>query len=229
MYQMNLFKRYTPLQIFMHTAAWFPFARLAFEAFTHDLTANPIQHLEQRTGRAAITLLTLCLACTPLNTIFGWSELLKRRRALGLYTFLYATIHISIFFNLDNGIAWSFLIQTIIQKSWILYGFAAFLLMIPLGMTSFDVWKARLGKNWWRLHNVIYFIAPLALLHYALGKKGAIFALQGDIIRPLIYALVFVLLMILRIPLVRRTLVSWRTRLRVRFSRRVVKETNQVP
>ena len=222
-------KHYTRLQIFMHTAAWFPFARLAFEAFTGDLSANPIQHLEQRTGRAALTLLILSLACTPLNTLFGWSELLKRRRALGLYAFLYATVHVIIFFNLDYGLAWSLFTQTIIQKPYIVVGVTAFLMLIPLAITSFDVWKVRMGKNWWRLHSLIYYIAPLAILHYAWGKKGDFFALQGEIVKPLIYAGVFAVLMILRIPPVRRKLVSWRTRLRVRFTRRAPKETNQVP
>ncbi len=222
-------KRYTPLQIFMHTAAWFPFARLAFEAFIGDLTANPIQHLEQRTGRAAITLLILCLACTPLNTLFGWSELLKRRRALGLYSFLYATVHVIIFINLDYGFAWSLFMQTVLQKPYIVVGMIAIFLMTVLAMTSFDVWKVRMGKRWKQLHDLIYYIAPLAILHYAWGKKGDFFALQGEIIKPLIYAIVFAVLMILRIPPVRRKLSSWRTRFRVRFTRRVVKEPNQIP
>ena len=222
-------RRYTPLQVFIHAAAWFPLARLVFEAFTDDLTANPIQHLEQRTGRAAITLLMFCLACTPLNTLFGWSELLKRRRALGLYAFMYATIHIIIFINLDYGLAWSLIVQTVIQKPYILVGLTAFLMLIPLAMTSFDVWKVRLGKNWRRLHSIIYYVAPLAVLHYAWGKKGTFFALQGEIVKPLIYAVVLVVLMILRIPSVRRNVSSWRTRFRVGFARRGPRESNQTP
>ena len=103
---MKLFKRYTPLQILIHLGAWFPLARLLFEAFTDGLTANPIQHIEQRTGRAAITLLFLSLAATPLNSLFGWRETIKRRRALGLYSFMYATIHVIIFADLDYGLAW---------------------------------------------------------------------------------------------------------------------------
>ena len=101
--------------------------------------------MEQRTGRHAITLLVLTLACTPMNTLFKWSEPLKRRRALGLYTFMYATIHVMIFINLDYGLAWSLLTQTILQKPYILVGLTGFLLMIPLAWTSFDIWKKRLG------------------------------------------------------------------------------------
>src|SRR5512145_644401 len=116
----SFFKRYTPLQIAMHIYAWSAFVILIFQFFTHNLTANPIQALEQRTGRHAITLLVLSLACTPLNTLFKWSELLKRRRALGLYAFMYATIHVLIFISLDYGIAWSTIVQTVFEKPYIL-------------------------------------------------------------------------------------------------------------
>jgi len=214
----TLLKRYTPLQILIHIGAWFPLARLVFEAFTGGLTANPIQHIEQRTGRAAISLLFLSLAATPLNSLFGWREPLQRRRALGLYAFLYATIHVIIFADLDYGLAWSAIFDTVFQKPYILVGAAAFLLLIPLAITSFDVWKVRLKKNWKRLHQTVYFIAPLVVLHYAWGKKGNFFALQGDILLPLIYGLIFLLLMLLRIPAVRRFIASARTWLRVRLA-----------
>lgn len=221
----GIFKRYTPLQILIHLGAWFPIARLVFEAFTGGLTANPIQHIEQRTGRAAITLLMLSLAATPLNSLFGWSEMIKRRRALGLYAFMYAVIHVVVFADLDYGLAWSLIVQTVFEKPYILAGAAAFLLLIPLAATSFDVWKVRLRKNWKRLHRLVYLIAPLVVLHYAWGKKGTLFALQGDIFLPLIYGLIFLLLMILRIPAVRRFLASVRTRVRLPFLKR---STNQV-
>lgn len=211
-------RRFTPLQIAIHIGAWLPIARLIFEAFTGGLTANPIQHLEQRTGRAAITLLFLSLTATPLNSLFGWREPLQRRRTLGLYAFMYATIHVVIFADLDYGLAWSLIIETVLQKPYILAGAAAFLLLIPLAITSFDIWKMRLKKNWKRLHQLVYLIAPLAVLHYAWGKKGTFFALQGDILLPLIYGLVLALLMILRIPVVRRSLASVRTRWRLPVS-----------
>ncbi|MBI5296886.1 MAG: sulfoxide reductase heme-binding subunit YedZ [Chloroflexi bacterium] len=210
-------QRYTPLQIIMHLGAWFPLARILVDLLADNLTANPIQAIEQRTGRAAVTLLLLSLACTPLNSLFGWKEPLKRRRALGLYTFMYAAIHVIIFADLDYGLAWSLILQTVFQKPYILVGMTAFLLLIPLAVTSFDIWKIRLKKNWKRLHQVIYFIAPLVILHYAWSKKGDIFSLQGDILRPLVYGIVLLLLMILRIPAVKRPLASFWTRLRVPF------------
>lgn len=208
----NFFRRYTPLQILIHIYAWSALARLIFDFATGNLSPNPIQDLEQRTGRHAITLLVLTLLCTPLNTLFHWREPLKRRRALGLYAFMYATIHMLIFVELDYGLAWSLIVQTILEKPYIIFGVTTFLLLIPLAVTSFDVWKVRLGKGWKRLHQTIYWIAPLAVLHYAMSKKGDIFSLQGDILRPLIYGIVLLIFLILRIPPVRRAIASVRTR-----------------
>jgi sulfoxide reductase heme-binding subunit YedZ len=225
----SFFQRYTPLQVAIHIYGWSTLVLLIIDFFTDNLTANPIQALEQRTGRHAITLLVMALACTPLNNLFGWRELLKRRRALGLYAFLYATIHVIIFVDLDYGLAWSLLIQTIVEKPYIVVGVIAFLMLIPLAFTSFDIWKKRLGKNWKRLHQLVYWIAPLAALHYAWGKKGDFFALRGEIIRPLIYASVIVILLIMRLPQVRRALASARDRIVVLFRKRGTQTKVNIP
>ena len=213
----SFFKRYTPLQIAIHIYAWSTLVLLIIDFFTNNLTANPIQALEQRTGLHAITLLVMALACTPLNNLFGWRELIKRRRALGLYAFMYATIHVIIFLDLDYGLAWSLIIQTIIQKPYIVVGVLAFLMLVPLAFTSFDIWKKRLGKGWKRLHQLVYLIAPLAVLHFAWGKKGNfnLFHLGGDILRPLVYAVIVALFLFMRIPRVRKALASVRDRIRI--------------
>jgi sulfoxide reductase heme-binding subunit YedZ len=216
----SFFKRYTPLQVAVHIYGWSALVLLLIDLFSGNLTANPIQAMEQRTGRHAITLLVLSLACTPLNNLFGWRELIKRRRALGLYAFLYATIHVIIFVDLDYGLAWSLILQTIIEKPYIVVGVLSFLMLIPLAVTSFDVWKRRLGKSWKRLHQMIYLIAPLVVLHYAWGKKGDFFRLQGEIIRPLIYAVIVILLLVLRLPRARKALASLRDRVRFQFRKR---------
>lgn len=195
---------YTPLQIAVHLYAWIGLAEIAFDFFTGHLTANPLQAIQQRTGRLAITLLVLSLACAPLSNLLGWRELPKRSRTLGLYAFMLAVIHILIFLDLDNGLAWDFFVQTVAEKPYILFGMATFLMLVPLAVTSFDVWKVRLGRNWKRLHQTVYLIAPIAVLHYALSKKGDIFHLQGDIVRPLIYGLVVLLLLALRLPFMRK-------------------------
>ena len=210
---------YTPLQIAVHVYTWGELAWIALDLFTHHLTANPLQAMQQRTGRLAITLLVLSLACTPLSALFGWRELLKRSRALGLYAFMVAVIHVLIFLDLDNGIAWDFFVQTIVEKPYILFGMATFLLLIPLAATSFDIWKVRLGKNWKRLHQLIYIIVPIGIVHYALSKKGDVFRLQGDIVRPLIYGLIVLVLLGLRLPFVRRFFASLRGRVLQRASR----------
>ena len=214
--------RFTPLQIIMHLYAWSALVHLVIDYFMGNLSVNPIQDLEQRTGRAAVTLLVLSLMCTPLNTLFGWKELLKRRRALGLYAFMYATIHVLIFLDLDYGLAWSLILQSIVEKPYIIFGLITFLMLTPLAITSFDIWKVRLKKNWKRLHQIVYVIAPLAVLHFALSKKGDIFHLQGDIVRPLVYGLVILILLVLRIPRVRKFFASFRNQHLQPFFRRIL-------
>src|SRR5690348_15316743 len=123
---------YTPLQVAMHVYAWSGILLLIFDMLTGRLSPNPIQDLERRTGRHALVLLVLSLMCTPLNTIFKWSEPIKRRRALGLYAFFYASIHLIIFLDLDYGLAWDYIAQNIIQKPRIIVGLLAFFFMLPL-------------------------------------------------------------------------------------------------
>jgi len=211
---------YTPLQIAMHIYAWSGLILLIFDFTTGNLSANPIQDLEQRTGRHALILLVLSLLCTPINTLFKWSEPLKRRRALGLYAFMYAVIHVIIFADLDYGLAWSRLLQEVIQKPRLVVGAIAFILLIPLAITSFDIWKKRLGKNWKRLHQVVYLIAPLVALHYLWSKKGDILSLQGEILKPLIYGLIIGIFLVLRIPPIRKTLASFSTRMLALLSKK---------
>ena len=210
---------YTPLQIAVHIYAWSELAFLIFDLLTGRLSANPIQDLERRTGRHAITLLVLLLLCSPVYTIFKWSEPLKRRRALGLYTFMYVTIHMIIFVDLDYGLAWSRLYKEVVEKPRLIVGLLAFLILIPLAITSFDIWKKRLGKNWKRLHQLVYLIAPLAVLHYVWSKKGNILTLQGEIAKPLIYGIIIAIFLIFRIPPVRKALASFSSRMLALFSK----------
>jgi methionine sulfoxide reductase heme-binding subunit len=204
---------FTPLQIAMHLYAWSAIILLIFDFATGNLSPNPIQDLERRTGRHAITLLVLSLLCTPLNTLFKWSEPLKRRRALGLYAFMYAVIHVIIFADLDFGLAWSSLIQEVVTKPRLVVGTIAFVLLIPLAITSFDIWKKRLKKNWKRLHQAVYFIAPLVVLHYLWSKKGDALSLQGEVLKPLTYGLIVAIFLTVRIPPVRKALSSFSTRM----------------
>ena len=201
-------KKLTPLQILIHLGALFPFAKLLFDYFTNNFSPNPIQDLEQQTGVAAITLLILSLAITPLNTLFGWRELLKRKRTLGLYAFFYATLHVTVYLAIDYGFDLNLLIEATLEKRYTLIGTTAYLLLIPLAFTSSKYWMRRLGKNWKKLHKLVYLIAPLLILHFSWARKGAIFSLQGNVLQPFIYGLIVVFFLFLRIPLIRKKIIS---------------------
>lgn len=205
--------QFSPLRVAVHVGAWLPLAWLAWDAFNGNLTANPIQAVTQRTGRYAITLLVLSLACTPINTLFGFRQALTVRRALGLYAFLYAAIHFFMFIGVDYRFDMTLLPSAILEKRFVLVGLAALLILAILAVTSFKWWMKRLGKNWKRLHQLIYLAGVLVVLHYAWAVKGDLVSLQGDIIKPLIYASIVILLLALRIPIVRKTTSRLRARL----------------
>lgn len=199
-------QRLTRLQLFAHLAAWAPLGVLLFDFFTDNLTANPIQAAQQRTGNIALVLLILSLACTPANMLFRLPQLLRLRRTLGLYGYLYAAIHLLLFAGLDYGFNFRLIWLDAGEKRYILVGAAAFLLLSLLALTSFDAWKVRLGKNWKRLHRLVYLIDLLVVLHFGWVVKGDFLRLQGDVIRPLLAGLAVLALLALRIPAVRRRL-----------------------
>src|SRR5512140_849288 len=107
---------FTPLQLAIHIYVWQGLGVLLYQFLTNHLTANPLQAIQQRTRRHALTLLVLSLACAPVSNITGWREPLKRSRTLGLYAFMVAFLHILVFLDLDNGIAWDFFVQTVVEK-----------------------------------------------------------------------------------------------------------------
>jgi sulfoxide reductase heme-binding subunit YedZ len=209
--------RPTLLQVIVHVGGWFPLAQLVFAFYTGRMSINPIQEIEQRTGLAAILFLVLSLGCTPLNTLLGWREAIKRRKALGLYAFLYTCLHVAIFIALDYGFAWPVIADLVLNKVYLIVGTIAFLLLIPLALTSFKSSMKSLGMNWIRLHRLVYVIAPLVILHYAWSKKGDLFHLRGDISKPFIYALIVVLLLALRLPFMRKAASALRTHLQALF------------
>ena len=205
--------RFTPLQIIIHIAGWLPLVLLIYDFYTNQLTANPIQAIEQRTGIRALTFLLLSLACTPMASIFGWKELIQRRKALGIYGFFYAALHVSTFFIIDYGLDLSAVWRDVWNKSYIIIGAVAFLLLLPVAVTSFKYWMKRMGKNWKRLHKLVYVISPLVVYHFLLVVKGSLSQLQGNIVQPLIYGSIAALLLILRIPKVKLGLIELRTKL----------------
>lgn len=185
------------LSIVVHLGSLVPLAWLIWQ-FLHDqLTVNPIQALTLRTGKYALVLLVLSLACTPLSTFLGWRQVLRVRRALGLYAFLYVGLHFLIFVGLDYGFDWGLLREAIFEKRFALVGFLAFLLLLPLAITSTRGWMRRLGQAWKRLHRLVYVAALLAVVHY-------MWAVKADLREPLAYGAAVVILLALRLPFVRR-------------------------
>lgn len=211
--------KFTPFQIFVHLAAWVPLAWLAWDYFAGNLSVNPIQDATQRTGRYALTLLVISLACTPANTLFGFRPALTVRRALGLYAFLYASLHFILFAGVDYGFDWSLLKEAIFEKPFALIGLAGLLILLALAVTSTKASMKRLGKSWRRLHNLVYLAGGLLVVHYAWAVKGNVLRLQGNIQKPLIYGGIVALLLVARIPAMRRgatRLRAWLKRRRVR-------------
>jgi sulfoxide reductase heme-binding subunit YedZ len=184
--------------ILVHIACLLPIPWLILDAWRGNLTADPIRGSILRTGKIALELLILSLACTPLNNIFGFKPALKVRRALGDYSFLYTSLHFAIFVSLDYGFDLQFVMNELIRP-YALVGLIAGLLLIPLAITSFSPWPKRLGKNWKRLHNLVYVINLLAALHFILVVK------QG-VTEPYLWTILIIFLLVLRLPPVRHFL-----------------------
>jgi sulfoxide reductase heme-binding subunit YedZ len=212
-------KKPTLLQIFVHLGGWFPLAQIIFDFFTRHLSANPIQAIEQRTGIHALTFLLFSLACTPLSSILGWRKLTQRRKALGNYGFMYAALHLSAFVGLDYGFNFSAILRDVGTKWYIIIGLTAFLLLLPLAFTSFKYWMKRLGKNWKRLHRLVYIISPLVVVHFLLSVKGDLTRLQGNIWQPVLYGSIAMLLLTLRISSIKTGLMAARARLQSMLNR----------
>ncbi len=212
-------KKGSIFQIAVHIGSLIPLVVLGVNALTDNLTINPIQAATQRTGDTAIILLLLSLACTPINTITGWSQVLKFRRPLGLYAFLYAFIHYMIFIGLDFGFNIAQIIPEFREKNYLLAGLAGLIILTALALTSWRWWMKKMGKNWKRLHRLVYLAGFMVVLHVAWVVKGDLFTLQGDIWKPLLAGVVLTILLIIRIPFIRKGIIQ----LRQRIQRRSIK------
>jgi sulfoxide reductase heme-binding subunit YedZ len=191
------------LRIAVHLASWLPLIDLAWRWASDGLTVNPIQFIVQRLGQAAAWLLVATLAVTPLVSLGGWRALARQRRTLGLYTFFYFALHFLAFAGLDYGLNWGEIARLALEKPFILVGSSAGLILLALAVTSFPYWMKRLGKNWKKLHRLIYLASGLVFLHYAWAVKGSLATLSGDILRPVGMGLLAAGLLLLRLPAVR--------------------------
>jgi len=200
------FLGFTPLQIVVHVAAWLPLIYLIWAYNTDHLTFNPIQAATQRAGFTALVLLIMSLACTPLSSIFKFKQAIKVRRPLGLYAFMYASIHVFLFAGVDYQFNLGFILADTGKKPYIWVGLTTGIILSLLAATSFKWSMKLLGKNWKRLHKLVYLAGVLDILHFAWARKANIFTLSGDIWQPLLFALLLTTLLLVRIPVVRRRL-----------------------
>jgi sulfoxide reductase heme-binding subunit YedZ len=194
------------LQLIVHIGALAPLTLLIWDFTQDNLSFNPIQEITLRTGKVALVLLVMTLACTPLHTVLGWKRIPPLRKPLGLYAFLYAGLHFLIFVGLDYTFDLGLIGQAIIEKRYVLLGLAALLLLLPLAITSTRGWMRRLGKNWKRLHRLVYFAGVFAVVHY-------VWLVKSDIREPLMYGAGLAALLIVRLPPVRRAAIRLRHRL----------------
>ena len=203
-------KRATPTGVIvaktlLHLLAATPAAWLAWQVNevartgSNALGADPVAEIEHFLGLWALRLLMLTLAITPLRQLTGQSVLVRFRRMLGLWTFAYATLHFSAYLVLDLRGYWTTIFEEIAKRPYITVGFTAWLLLLPLAITSTTGWIRRLGRNWVRLHKLVYAIGVLAVLHFW-------WLVKSDIREPALYAA------ILAVLLGWRVVKAWRTR-----------------
>lgn len=197
------------LKPLLWAACLIPAARLAWRAWSGDLGANPIEEVTHATGDAALIILMVTLAVSPLRRLTGWNRLIQLRRPLGLFAFFYATLHLATYIVLDQFFAFEYIIDDIKERPYITVGTAAFLLLVPLAITSTKGWIRRLGKRWQKVHRLVYASAALAVLHY-------IWLVKADLRRPLVFAGILVILLLLRTPPARALLERARAAIRRR-------------
>jgi sulfoxide reductase heme-binding subunit YedZ len=169
---------------------------------TGNLGINPAETIQLETGRWALKFLLLSLAITPLRRLTGWNVLIQYRRMLGLFAFFYATLHFLSYWSFDLNFAFAAMIGDVLKRPFIALGFAAFLLLVPLALTSTKGWIRRLGKKWALLHRLVYVAAILAVIHFIWKVK----VFTGD---PVIYAVILALLLGFRLVWALRNRKRW--------------------
>lgn len=184
------------IRIVVHVAALLPLLVLIWDFTQDNLTANPIQDIQLRTGAAAINLLILSLACTPIYILSGFKPILLLRRPLGIYAFAYALLHFVNFLAIDYGFNLTLIQEDLFEKRYAVVGFVSFILLLPIAITSIRKLGRKLGKHLHRLHQLVYLAAILAVVHF-------IWQTKANITLPLIYGGVVVLLLAIRLSAVR--------------------------
>lgn len=182
--------------LYVKVAVWIlallPLARLIWLGFNDDLGANPVEFVEHSTGTWALVFLLITLSMTPIRLLTGQVWQIQLRRMLGLFMFFYACLHITTYVWLDFNFLWDELFVDVTKHPRILVGFAAFLLAIPLAVTSNSYMIKRLKANWKKLHQLVYVVAILAVVHFLMLVKK-------DLTEPIYYAIALILLFGIRL------------------------------
>ncbi len=200
--QSMLSRAESPIRRLIRPALWLlvivPAIVLIAQLLLDQLGAEPIEALEHASGEWALRLLAASLAVTPLMRLTGWGWLVAQRRFLGLATFFWAMGHLSVYIVLDQFFDWPEIVKDVLKHLYITVGMLAFVLMIPLALTS-TKWSIRTlgGKRWTQLHRLVYVSAVAGCVHY-------LWAVKKDLAEPILYAAVFAVLFALRLILRKR-------------------------
>lgn len=178
---------------FVFVAALLPLILLVHDASRDALGADPVEAIQHRTGIWALNLLFITLAITPVRRLTGWNVIARWRRMLGLFAFFYASLHVLAFFWLDLDFRLRELAAEVLERPWITAGMTAWLLLLPLALTSTKGWVRRLGgRRWQLLHRLSYLAAAAGALHFLLAVKR-------DLSRPLVYLAILAILLGVRL------------------------------
>lgn len=185
-----------------------PLARLFVLGSGGGLGANPIEFITHSTGTWTLVGLLVTLSVTPLRRLTGRADLIRYRRMLGLFAFFYAILHFMTYLWLDQFFDFASIAKDIVKRPFITVGFVAFVLLIPLAVTSTRAMMRRLGRRWQPLHRLVYLIALLGVIHY-------VWLVKKDLTQPLMFGAVLVLLLAMRLPWSRNALHAVRNRVAV--------------
>ncbi len=179
-------------KIILHASCLVPTAVLIFNAVTDNLGSNPIEAIRLFTGDWTLYFLLITLTITPLRKLTGYNDIIRYRRMLGLYAFYYACLHFLSYLILDQFFDWGEIWRDVLKRPYITIGTAAFVLMIPLAVTSTNAMMKRLGKRWKKLHSLIYVIGVLGILHF-------LWLVKADVREPLLLGGILIILLLLRV------------------------------
>ena len=175
----------------LFTLCLVPLGLFTLDVVSGELSADPVKDATLFTGEWTLRFLLITLCITPLRRLLGWIWLIKLRRMLGLYAFFYACLHFMVWFWLDRELQFADVFEDIVKRPYITVGFSAFVMLIPLAITSNKYSIRRLKKRWQKLHKLVYLIGGLGVLHF-------LWLVKSDVLEPVIYGVLLIILLAVR-------------------------------